>query len=217
VREHIAHARGARGASVRQLIAATASVGRLARVAVHLAYGLWIATTRYGRLTPADQNRELERWSRKLLSILRVQVACHNAPERLAARCLLVLNHVSWLDIFAVYAVAPCLFVAKSEIRGWPLVGMLVERIGTLFIERGNRRHARRTSGRIAEAIARGRLVAVCPEGATTDGYSLKHFHAALLQPAIDAQATVLPLALRYIRRDGGQTDAAAYVGHMSL
>ena len=63
--------------------------------------------------------------------------------------------------------------------------------------------------------------MSVCPEGTTTDGRSVKHFHAALLQPAIDAGAAVLPVALRYRERDGGQTgdqtDAAAYVGEMSL
>jgi 1-acyl-sn-glycerol-3-phosphate acyltransferase len=59
--------------------------------------------------------------------------------------------------------------------------------------------------------------VAVCPEGTTTDGRSLKHFHAALLQPAIDARALVLPVALRFLDSDGAQTDAPIYVDDMSL
>jgi 1-acyl-sn-glycerol-3-phosphate acyltransferase len=190
---------------------------RLARLALHLAHGLWIVQTRYARLAPAAQDRTLERWSRGLLSILRVRVKAHNAPVHLPDRCLLVSNHVSWLDIFAVYAVFPSLFVAKSEIRQWPLVGRLVERVGTLFIERGSRRHARSMNGRVVAALASGRLVSVCPEGTTTDGRTVKHFHPALLQPAIDAGAAVLPLALRYRDGAGGDTDAAAYVGEMSL
>ena len=197
------------------------SLFRLARLGAHLARGLWIVQTRYARLAPAEQDRALEGWSRRLLAILRVRVAADNAPAVIPDPCLLVSNHVSWLDIFAVYAVAPSLFVAKSDIRGWPLVGRLVARVGTLFIERGSRRHARATNERVVAALATGRLVSVCPEGTTTDGRSLKHFHAALLQPAIDAGATVLPVALRYRERDGGrtgeQTDAAAYVGEMSL
>lgn len=196
---------------------AAATTIRLARLTVHLFHGLWIVITRYHRLSHAGQNRELERWSRKLLGILRVRVASHNVPERLPARCLVVLNHVSWLDIFAVYAVAPCLFVAKSEIRRWPFIGVLVARVGTLFIERGSRRHVREMNRRIVDAIAGQRIVAVCPEGTTTDGRSLGHFHAALVQPAIDAEAVVLPLALRYLDRTAAQSDAAAYVGDMSL
>ena len=190
---------------------------RLARVALHFARGVWIAETRYPRLVPAQQDCELERWSRRLLAILRVQVVHHNVPAAVPEPCMLVANHVSWLDIFAVYAGLPSLFVAKSEVRAWPLVGRLVVRVGTLFIERGSRRHARLTSERVAAALGRGRLVAVCPEGTTTDGRTLKHFHAALLQPAIDAEAIVLPIALRYVDCAGEQTDAAAYVGEMSL
>jgi 1-acyl-sn-glycerol-3-phosphate acyltransferase len=190
---------------------------RILRLAAHVARGLWIVHTRYPRLAPAAQDRQLERWSRQLLAILGVAVRTRNAPGALPERCLVVSNHTSWLDIFAVYAVAPGLFVAKSDIRDWPVVGRLVDRVGTLFIERGNRRHARLTNERIVAALEGGRLVSVCPEGTTTDGRSLRHFHAALLQPAIDARAMVLPVALRYLDEADVQTDAAAYVGDDSL
>jgi len=202
---------------IRRSVLATVSAVRIARVATHLVRGLSMASTRFARLTPAAQHRELEQWSHELLSILRVRLSCHNAPESLPARCLVVLNHVSWLDVFGIFAVLPCQFVAKSEVRDWPLVGRLTERVGTLFIERGNRRHAQRTNGRIVEALMNARLIAVCPEGATTDGRALKHFHAALLQPAIDADAMVLPVAVRYLDHSGAQTDAAAYVDGVSL
>jgi 1-acyl-sn-glycerol-3-phosphate acyltransferase len=192
-------------------------LARIARLVAHVVRGLWVVRTRYARLAPARQDAVLRRWARELLAILRVEVRCYNAPETLPERCLLVSNHVSWLDIFAVYAAAPGLFVAKSEIRDWPVVGDLVRRVGTLFIERGSRRHARRTNERIAAALESGRLVAVCPEGTTTDGRSLRHFHAALLQPAIDAAAQVLPVALRFVDGDGVQTDAPSYVGDTSL
>jgi 1-acyl-sn-glycerol-3-phosphate acyltransferase len=194
-----------------------ARLARIARLVAHVVRGLWLVRTRYAGLAPARQDAVLRGWSRDLLAILQVDVRCHNAPETLPERCLLVSNHVSWLDIFAVYAVTPGIFVAKSEIRDWPVVGRLVRRVGTLFIERGSRRHARRTNERIVAALESGRLVAVCPEGTTTDGRSLRHFHAALLQPAIDAAALVLPVALRFVDDDGVQTDAPIYVGDMSL
>jgi 1-acyl-sn-glycerol-3-phosphate acyltransferase len=194
-----------------------ARLARIVRLVAHVVRGLWVVRTRYARLAPARQDAVLRRWARELLAILRVEVRCHNAPETLPERCLLVSNHVSWLDIFAVYAAAPGLFVAKSEIRDWPVVGSLVRRVGTLFIERGSRRHARRTNERVVAALESGRLVAVCPEGTTTDGRSLRHFHAALLQPAIDARALLLPVALRFVDGDGVQTDAPIYVGEMSL
>jgi len=204
-------------AMTRRATPVPARLARILSLVAHVARGLWVVHTRYASLPPDRQDDELRRWSRALLAILRVEVRCHNAPETLPERCLLVSNHVSWLDIFAVYAVVPGLFVAKSEIRDWPIVGDLVRRVGTLFIERGNRRHARRTNERMVAALATGRLVAVCPEGTTTDGRSLRHFHAALLQPAIDARALVLPVALRFVDRDGAQTDAPVYVDDTSL
>jgi 1-acyl-sn-glycerol-3-phosphate acyltransferase len=192
-------------------------LARILRLVAHILRGLWIVRTGYAALPPARQDEALRRWSRELLAILRVEVRTHNAPQTLPERCLLASNHVSWLDIFALYAVTPGLFVAKSEIRDWPVVGGLVRRVGTLFIERGSRRHARRTNERVVAALEAGRLVAVCPEGTTTDGRSLKHFHAALLQPAIDARALVLPVALRFADAEGVQTDAPIYVDDMSL
>jgi 1-acyl-sn-glycerol-3-phosphate acyltransferase len=201
----------------RTSIPVPARLARIARLVAHVVRGLWLVRTRYAELAPARQDAVLRGWSRELLAILRVDVRCHNAPETLPERCLLVSNHISWLDIFAMYAVTPGIFVAKSEIRDWPVVGGLVRRVGTLFIERGSRRHARRTNERIVAALVGRRLVAVCPEGTTTDGRSLRHFHAALLQPAIDAAALVLPVALRFVDGDGVQTDAPIYVGDMSL
>ena len=192
-------------------------VARLARLALHLFRGLWIVHTRYSRLPLAGRHRELQRWSRQLLAILNVHVHRHDVPDPWPARCMVVLNHVSWLDIFAVYAVVPGIFVAKSEIRDWPLIGTLVARVGTLFIERGSRAHARRMNHDIAAKMNEGEIVCVCPEGSTTYGTEVKPFHAALLQPALEAHGTVQPLALRYVDAHGRQTLVPAYVGDQSL
>jgi 1-acyl-sn-glycerol-3-phosphate acyltransferase len=190
---------------------------RLGRLAVHLFRGLWIVSTRYGRLPQKRRHHELQRWSRHLLAILNVHVSHEGIPEQLPERCMLVLNHVSWLDIFAVYAVVPGVFVAKSEIARWPLIGTLVARVGTLFIERGSRAHARRMNHHIAETMAQGEVICMCPEGTTTFGRELKAFHAALLQPAIEADATVIPLSLAYVDAHGEYSPVPAYVGDQSL
>lgn len=130
---------------------------------------------------------------------------------------MLVLNHISWLDIFVIDASYPATFIAKSEIRGWPFVGWLCTGVGTLYIERGKRSEVRRTRQTIAKEIARGVLIALFPEGVTTFGRSLERFHSALFQPALDAGAALQPVALRYVDVAGLHTDAAAYVGDASL
>jgi len=130
---------------------------------------------------------------------------------------MIVANHVSWLDIFALNAVSPVRFVAKSEIRRWPAIGWLSARTGTLFIERGRRRDTARVSGLVTEAMRSGDVVAVFPEGTTTDGSQVLRFHSSLLQPALAAEAGVQPVALRFERSDGSLCVEAAYDGDKSL
>jgi len=105
---------------------------RLTRLALHLLRGLAIAWLRYRKLSEAEQRVQKRRWSSTLLSILAVSVREKNAPKELPGRCMLVLNHISWLDIFVVDARFPATFIAKSEIRSWPMVGWLSTLVGTL-------------------------------------------------------------------------------------
>ena len=190
---------------------------RLARLALHLVRGLAIAWLRYPKLNEAQRQAQKRRWSRTLLSILSVSVREKNAPKELPGCCMLVLNHISWLDVFVIDARFPATFIAKSEVRSWPVVGWLCTLVGTLYIERGKRSEARRARQMIAAELRRGTLVAVCPEGVTTFGRSLERFHSALFQPALDAAATLQPVALRYLDAAGRHTDAAGYVGDTSL
>jgi len=190
---------------------------RLARLAVHLVRGLAIAWLRYPTLSEAEKQAQKRRWSGTLLSILSVSVRERNSPKELPDRCMLVLNHISWLDIFVIDAKFPATFIAKSEVRNWPVVGWLCTLVGTLYIERGKRSEARRARQIVAAELERGTLIAVCPEGATTFGRSLERFHSALFQPALDAAATLQPVALRYLDGAGRHTDAAGYVGDTSL
>jgi 1-acyl-sn-glycerol-3-phosphate acyltransferase len=192
-------------------------LAKLAMLIAHLARGLAIAWVRYPKLNDAERHVEKRRWSRKLLSILSVSVHERNVPKTLPERCMLALNHISWIDIFVIDARFPATFIAKSEVRGWPFVGWLCTRVGTLYIERGKRSAARHAREAVARELERGSLVAVCPEGTTTFGRTLERFHSALFQPAVDAAATIQPVALRYLDSAGRHTDAAAYVGETSL
>jgi 1-acyl-sn-glycerol-3-phosphate acyltransferase len=190
---------------------------RIVRVAGHIVRGLWVTGVHFPRLDAAGQNHEIRRWARRLLAILNVRVACLNAPETLPRRCVLVANHVSWLDVMTVFAVQPSVFVAKDEVRRWPLLGRLCAQAGTLFIARGNRRHAKRINGCVGETLSTGRVFAMFPEGTTTDGRSLNPFHRALFQSAVDAEATLQPIGIRYTRPDGTWSDAPAYFGDRSI
>jgi 1-acyl-sn-glycerol-3-phosphate acyltransferase len=189
---------------------------RFARVIWHLLQGLLTAALLYPFYPRPRRQTAVKRWSAALLRILGVRMHVHGTPARVRP-LMLVANHVSWLDIFALNAVLPVRFVAKSEIRRWPAIGWLCVRTGTLFIERGRRRDTARVNGLVAEAMLDGDVVAVFPEGTTTDGTEVLRFHSALLQPALIAGAGVQPVALRYAHSDGSLCVEAAYDGDKSL
>jgi hypothetical protein len=107
--------------------------------------------------------------------------------------------------------------VAKEEVRRWPVIGWLAARHDTVFLRRGSRGHARIINQEIADILAQGKLVAVFPEGTTTDGTGLLHFHAALIQPALVAGRPVVPMAISYWEADGQRSLAPRYDGDISL
>jgi 1-acyl-sn-glycerol-3-phosphate acyltransferase len=190
---------------------------RLARVVVHLLRGLLVTSLVFPWISMAKRDARKRRWSKKLLHILSVSVREHNAPRALPDRCVLVLNHISWVDIFVINARSPATFIAKSEIRDWPFVGWLCTLVGTLYIERGKPSAAKKATAAIVAELRRNSLIAVFPEGTTTFGRNLEPFHAALFQPALDAEATLHPIALRYFDRAGAHCDAAGFVGETTF
>jgi len=157
-------------------------------------------------------------WAAKLLRIVGIAVEVEGEPP--AARgpgAMIAANHVSWLDIFALQALRSTRFVAKSEVRDWPLAGWIAERAGTLFIRRGLRREAARTNEYVYAALAAGDCVGIFPEGTTTEGDELLRFHASLFEPAVAHALCVHPCAIRYQHADGSLCRAVAYVGDLSF
>ena len=130
---------------------------------------------------------------------------------------MIAANHISWIDIFVVMSVRPARFIAKSEIRDWPVAGWIADRAGTLFIRRARRHDTARINDRVHAALAQDDCVGLFPEGTTTEGDALLHFHTSLFEPAIANAATIHPAAIRYEHADGSHCTSVAYVGEMSF
>nr|WP_036175892.1 lysophospholipid acyltransferase family protein [Massilia sp. 9096] len=184
---------------------------RLARLILHLLQGLATCALVFPWAGTARRERLIQRWSARLLGICRVHV--ERGGEAPLPYGLLVSNHVSWLDIFVLNAVHPCRFVAKAEIRAWPVLGWLVAQAGTVFIARGNRRDLRHIFQGMVDALRRHQRVAFFPEGTTASQGRLLPFHANLFEAAVDARAPVQPYALAYLDAQGGWHPAVDYVG----
>jgi 1-acyl-sn-glycerol-3-phosphate acyltransferase len=190
---------------------------RLTRAVVHIFRGLATTAFVFPFAAHGSRRRMVQLWSRRLLRILSVEFEHTGLQANFPERVLIVANHISWLDIFVLNALQPSRFIAKSDVKRWPVVGLLVGSVGTLFVDRTRRRDATRINAQIERALAAGDVIALFPEGTTTTGRELLPFHGSLMQPVIAANGHVVPAAIRYTHVDGSHSDAPSYVGDMSL
>lgn len=191
---------------------------RLLRVLLHLFKGLTICAAIFPFVEQSGRQAYVQRWSTKLLAICGVTVRIKQEHHVHAAqRALIVANHVSWLDIFVINSMLPCRFVAKSDIRDWPLIGWLCAKTGTIFISRGKLRDVRRIYQGLVDSLRTGEHVAFFPEGTTASQGSLLPFHANLFEAAMEAGVPIQPYAVRYLDRYGNLHPAADFVGDMTF
>lgn len=177
-------------------------LARAARLLPHLGWGALLALAVACGLYRWPPERLMQRWMRGLLRILDLHVVQHGATT--AAPALLVANHISWLDIAVLGSRQPLRFIAKHDLRDWPLIGWLARLAGTYFIRRGAG-GTRALTARIQIRLEAGGSVALFPEGTTSDGRGVGHFHARLFAAAIDAGVMVQPVALRYSGSTGSR------------
>lgn len=156
----------------------------------------------------------LQKWCQRALPSVGVAIS---TAGPIPQHGLLVSNHLSYLDIMVYSAVTGCIFVSKKEVESWPVFGALATMAGTVYIDRERTADAHRVSNAVADAIRAGMLVAVYPEGTSTDGNTVLPFKAALFQSAIDADAEVTPAHISYAVEDGDPGQDIAYWGDMTF
>ncbi len=184
---------------------------RLLRVLTHIFYGLLLALVigAFWRPYRPLVQKATRHWLRWLLDILAVRMEVYGQP--LPGTVFLVSNHVSWLDIPLIGVQRPVHFLSKAEVRDWPLIGLLAQAVGTLFIRRGSGESVRK-SEEIADHLRAGRTVLVFPEGTTTDGHTVRRFFPQLFAAPLLAAVPVQPLALRYLDEQGQADGDLAFI-----
>ncbi|KAF1709067.1 lysophospholipid acyltransferase family protein [Pseudoxanthomonas sacheonensis] len=150
-------------------------------------------------------------WSAGLMRIFGFRLRRIGTP--LPDPAMFVANHVSWVDIEMLHSQRMMGFVAKQEIRGWPVVGWLTARGETIFHQRGSQESMGGVMHAMLARLRDGRPVGVFPEGRTRDGSEVGPFHARIFQPAVEAAVPVQPVALRYGPRGSAQTVVAFGAG----
>jgi len=190
---------------------------KLLRGLGHILKGVWWIHAHFPRLSNEQTEARVQIWSLQLLDLWGIELKVIGQPVP-SGPMLLVANHISWLDIVVMHAARHCRFVSKSDIQAWPLIGTLATGCDTLFIERTKRRDAMRVVQEMTHALQNGDVVAIFPEGTTSDGLTILPFHANLIQAAIAAKAPVQPIAMKFIDRATSQISLApCYIGDDTL
>lgn len=186
----------------------------------HTLVGLTMAAAVLPLAGKTGKARLIQWWCKNLLAAFNLRVSCHgDIPSQniQLTTAMFVANHISWSDIHAINSIIPLRFIAKSEIRNWPIFGYLVSRANTLFIDRNKKRDAKRTIDIAIQSLQAGDNLCLFPEGTTTNGTVVQSFKSSLIQAAIEAKASIHPVAIRYPHPDGGINTSVAYAGETTL
>lgn len=156
----------------------------------------------------------LQRWSRVVSRLIGLELHHRGRPP---SSGMIVSNHLSYLDILAYSALVPCVFVAKKEVASWPVLGLFARMAGTIFVDRTRPMKVADANLQISEALRTGTVVALFPEGTSSDGRTVLPFRSSLLEPASLSRCTVAPAAIRYHLDHGSVPDEVCYWRDMTL
>lgn len=156
--------------------------------------------------------------------VLGIQVEVRGVPVA-ATQAVFISNHLSHLDVSVIGSVVHACFVAKEDVRAWPIVGALSRLQQTVFITRDSRRAADAVS-KLRAALEAGHRLVLFPEGTTSDGSAVLRFKsssfAMLTDPAL-RHVVLQPVSVELLAidgqaiADGGNRNYYAYHGEMTL
>ena len=156
----------------------------------------------------------LHRCCQRTLRIMRVHVTVRGPVP---SGGLIVANHLTYLDIVALSAALPCVFVSKMEVADWPLFGVFAKRSGTLFLDRARRGAVSGVAGQMREVLATAVPLVFFPEGTSTNGDAVIPFKTSLFEPVAELGCPVTAAAIAYSSNDGSVRDEIHWWGTAPL
>lgn len=180
-----------------------------------LLLGLLTVFLLFGWMSKSARETIVKNWSKLLMKTTGVKVTQEGQPI-LDGPVMLAANHVSWIDIFIINSQRATSFIAKSEIRQWPVIGWLVYAVGTIFIQRGSRQAVIEINAGMDDYFKANTCIGLFPEGTTSDGLSVLHMYSGLLEGAMNSRVPIQPVALLFTH-EGKRSGRVAFVGEQTL
>ena len=143
----------------------------------------------------------IQYWAKRLLRILKIKITLTGEALKLLGKdsYLVVANHISWLDIPVIFSLKPVIFVSTSDVKTWPIIGMLAKMSGAIFVDRNRKSNLPEVIQAMNHHFAiKKQSVCIFPEGITSNGYQVLPFKSSLFQSAFEADKLLLPLSIKY-------------------
>ena len=157
----------------------------------------------------------LHRTSRLVLRALSVRFVVEGEPGPRTG--VVASNHVSYLDIPVLAAATPQVFLAKSEVRDWPVIGWFARTAGTQFIDRKRRSDVARQNADFVHIVEHDAVLTLFLEGTSTDGADVRPFRSSLLEPVVEHHWPVTPAAMHYTCTGGDVAQDVCWWGDMGF
>jgi 1-acyl-sn-glycerol-3-phosphate acyltransferase len=176
-------------------------------------YGLWLSFSTFSLPFSKSSDRwrsfNFRNWAKATAALLGMHIVVEGTRPK--PPFFVVSNHLSYLDVVTLASQLDCLFIAKSDVADWPVLGLLCRSMGTIFVNRDSRKDVLRVNALIRRALAGGKGVLLFPEGTSTAGLEVLPFRSALLEPAARAGYPVSYAAITY-RTPAGESPASLSV-----
>ena len=161
----------------------------------------------------------IQYWAKRLLRILRIKITLTGEVLKFLSKdtYLIVSNHISWLDIPVIFSLKPITFVSASEVKTWPIIGILAKISGAIFVDR-NRKSSLVEVIQAMNHHFKNEKQSICifPEGITSNGYQVLPFKSNLFQSAFESNKLILPLSIKY-KENNVLTNRTSFHGSTTL
>lgn len=152
----------------------------------------------HGGVVPREQAEQMmASWSSDLLDLFRVEVKTSGNLDPGDGPFLYVGNHISYMDIPVILSQFPVRFVAKSELKNWPILKSAFTRADVIFVERESQNSRKQTVNVVGEALKQGKSVCLFPSG-TTDISESKPWKRGAFHLAKELNVPIRPFRIRY-------------------
>src|SRR6056297_846840 len=153
---------------------------------------LWFFKLRY----EPWRNLFMRSWAHGVAFFFNIQIDVVGDPPE--APFFIVSNHMSYIDIIPLYLNLKCTFVAKKEVRSWPLLGFMVKTMGVIFIDRSRKRDVTRVNEILSKSLNRYQGIILFPEGTTSAGEDVLAFRPSLLDYPASEEVPVYYSTIQY-------------------